>query len=247
MKSRRYRKKNVGKTKCSGELVKCVKKVVNSIDKKNIEYKNYYGAPSASPWFIFDGASNLIGTPGTAIIALLDIPQGAGDLARVGDVLTVKRIKIRGFCYNNVNGTGAGLSNTYTNWRIIVFQYKSDDSAPTVAKLLIASAANVGNTQGTFSSIDQDHRDTYHILYDKIFTTEAGQYASTAAFAGVTGKLVHHFNFHVPLKYAHKKIRYINGTLGGTNKIYMLVTTDQASVNSNPSLLMSWQVEFIDS
>lgn len=175
--------------------------------------------------------------------------QGLADTQRVGDSITVKSIKIRLNLYNSVDMGAA----PWTDFRIIVFQYKSNDNTPQVGNLFLQSNANestpAGNPEfGTYSPFNIDYVPRiYHILYDKHVRTEQG--LNAAGQFGQTGKIAHTMFFKVPLKYCKRKIQFQGGGTTTNNGIWLYVTTGQTGAPIHtvlPSIKFDYNIRFTD-
>lgn len=209
-----------------------VRSIVKSEMKKQTEYKQY--SVSQSPVGVYDG------TVGVNLINVTLITQGVADNNRVGDEINLKWIEVKMFLYNNTSAT----ANAYTFFRVIIFQYNYFNNAPKIDELLLTSAANGGTTYGTFSSRNIDYLNTYHVLYDKTVKTvlgvpNASNYASNEAY-------VKSLNIRVPLKFAKKKIQYLAASTSPANGIWMLITTGQGTVASDPVVSYNVSTGFTD-
>jgi hypothetical protein len=172
------------------------------------------------------------------------ISQGVADNQRVGDHLYIESLRMQ---WPLQNGYGA-TANPATYWRIIVFQFLGDNSAaaPTIAGLFLSSNANAGNTQGTFSSFDIDHTDQYIVLHDSgpLLTVGTSGLAATGQPGNPLNFRVHVAN--ISLKRCDRNIRYYAGGTTGPNHIYFLITTDQASIATNPAFAYLQTLQYSD-
>jgi hypothetical protein len=185
----------------------------------------------------YDGAGILL------VNLVSGIGQGLTDQQRLGDRIQLLDLHIHGYIYNHV---GVG-TNTLTNYRIIVFQYFSDNgaSAPSPANMLISSAANAGSTQGTWSHIQIDRVYQYRIVYDsRPFTTVGSASIAVLGSAGGTG-IRTNFSFRVPLRRTDRNITYFAGGANGPNHLYFMVLSDQATIATNPTCFWSSRVRYI--
>lgn len=223
-----------GKTATKSDVVKIVRKQLKSVQ----EMKQHTVGLATTDVY-----------SGTAAVRQYDltaIAQGVLDTQRDGDEIYLKHIKIRLFVCNQETVT----SNDYVNWRVFVFQYMDNPLSgatqnPNIANFLLTSNAN-GGTYGAFSSRNQDHFSSYHVLYDKFFRTVLGGKANSP---GDNPAYATSFVINVPLKYAKRKVEYVAGSVNGPNHIWMLITTGQADVGAanNPFFLFDATVSFTDS
>lgn len=210
-------------------VAKIAKKVVN----RNEERKQY--AAGIGSTAVYDG------TAGSSVIHLSSVSQGLADNQRAGDEINIRSLRIRINCNNNFGNT----ANDFVTWRVIVFQYKNSNMAPTVAELFLQTAANGGTDYGAMSSRNIDYLNTYNVLYDKIFHTEQG--GPNAANYAMSGQYCKVLNIKVPLKYCKKKIQYQAATTNNTNGLWLCVTTDKATIASNPHFIYDSSLGFTDS
>jgi hypothetical protein len=184
------------------------------------------------------------GAAGQFMIDVTAVTQGVSGAQRTGDVLQAVQLHLRAVLYNGV-GTTANSRNIS---RIIFFQYFGDGSVankPIISDFLQTSAANLGTTYGSFSTFDIDYARQYRVLWDSglILTVGTAQLAVTGVpQVGV----YHHIDRQIPLSGAQKNLAYYTGGTTGPNHIYMLVTADQASQTTNPTLTYSLEFRFLD-
>lgn len=230
-KVRKFKKRPVNSS-LSTKQKKEVAKIANKVTKKESEHKQ----ASASTTYadVYDGGGS-IQTNMTSIIT-----QGTTDAQRIGDELELTGIHLR---MSFINGQGANSYPTI-NWRVMVFQYKSQDNTPSGTELLTSATANAGVTYGTFSARNIDYLSVYNVLYDKAFQT--GGNNGVALTADQNSKLNHYLEFRVPLKYCKRKIQYENSTAVGVNDIYLFVTTDLNSLAVNPQCKYHYTLNYID-
>jgi hypothetical protein len=183
------------------------------------------------------------GTAGQYITDLTNVTQGVSGAQRVGDRLTPISLVLR---FNLWNNTGV-TSNLVCNWRIFIFQYKADSSVaakPILSDLLQTNPANAGTTYGSFSNYDIDYDRMYHVLWDSGIVQTVGNHGQVVT--GVTSygewSLIQK---RIPLG-KNRIIDYFTGATTGFNHIFMAVTTDQATIASNPLLTYSSQFRFTD-
>jgi hypothetical protein len=181
---------------------------------------------------------------GQYLVDLTAVTQGNSGAQRVGDVLTLIKLRIRAVI-NNGAGTTSNIRNIS---RVIFFQYFGDGSVankPTIADFLQTSSSNIGTQYGSFSTYDIDYSRQYRVLWDSglILTLGSNQLA-------VTGQppiqQFHLLDMDVPLHHADKNIAFYTGGTTGPNHIYMLVTADQATIATNPSIEFSSELRFTD-
>lgn len=171
--------------------------------------------------------------------------QGTSDANRLGDTFIIDSAMVR---YGLVNNTGASAC-PFVTWRILVFQYLGDSSVsgvPSIANLLLASSANSGTTQGTHSFFNRDYARQYIVLADSgpIVTTGS---AATAVNGSAGGEGVAKAGvLKVNLSRADRFIGCYAGANTGPNHIFLMVTTDQASVSSNPTVNLGYVIRFRD-
>lgn len=180
------------------------------------------------------------GTAGSLLLDVTAIAQGATGATRVGDMATIQKLLFRYSIYNQL---GAG-TNSFTNSRIIFFQYLADSSVagkPTIADLFNVSIANSGSTYGTFSAFDIDYARTYRVLWDSWCLT----YGAPAGYVATLG-CVHHGMSSIPLKHAQRDINFQAGATTGNNHIFLMVTSDQGNA-TNPEISYNLDVRFTDS
>lgn len=219
-----------------------VRHLITRYEKKRVERKQFAAARAFNTWSVIDGPFTAA-TPGVYNSNLTaGIVQGIGDDQRIGDMISLESIHIKLGLYNFV-GVNA---NTWVNFRVIVYQYKSESSTPLMAELFLSSAANVGNTTGTYSPRNIDNMGIYTMLYDKIIHTEQGQ--PNAANFGQTGQLFKFVKFSVPLRYAQRRIQYQAGGPVTNNGIYLAIMTDLAAtgVGSDPSFSLDYSLRYTD-
>lgn len=210
------------------------KKEVRKIVKRTIE--------RTSEWHQYQlgsGFQTVYAGAGTVIIGLTRVTQGLQDNQRVADELTLQKIQIR---LNMQNNQGAA-ANYWNLFRVMIFQYKNSDMAPSAGQLLNIANAN-GGVVGTFSSRNIDYLNTYNVIYDRVFKTEQGV-ASVNNYAQ-TGVYSRYVKITPSLRRVKRKIQYQAGTDSHTNGIWMLITTDQATIANNPSFEYDCNVNYTD-
>jgi hypothetical protein len=198
-------------------------KLVSGIRNPEMKQQSISSAPTP----VADGANYFL------IDLTSQISQGTSDSNRVGDHLHLESIDMMLMLINN-QGTTA---NTYTNFRAFIFQFFGDsNTAPTISNLLLPSNLNSGNTQGTFSSYDIDHVGQLAVCWDSGPILTIG--SNGLAVTGVPGAPMSHkhLRVRVPIGNCDRNIRYYAAGTQGPNHIYLLVTTDQAHVTTDPEM-----------
>lgn len=123
-------------------LIKTVQQIKGLV---NSEYKHLEYTPTLTPT-----------TSGT-MTQITQIAQGDQANQREGRSVLLKSLLIRGTITQDVNDT-----STYNMIRMIIFQTKNDNDAPTVAKLLDGSATYL-------DPLNLDYSHNVRILNDKVF------------------------------------------------------------------------------
>lgn len=226
--------------KLAKKTTKAVRNIVRSELRKNSELKYHY---VAQPYLaVFSGTGRVL------VDICAGIPQGILDNNRIGDQITMKSLHISG---ELVAGTGPN-SHPIVNYRIMVFQYKSQDNNPAITEILIPSLANAtvavpAAASGPFSGRHVDYMTTYHVLYDKMYTTYGSNGLALLNGNSNTGQSKR-FSFQVSLKYAIKKVQYEAGSLTlNTNGLYMMITTDKPTLVNDPTVKFESHLRYTDS
>jgi hypothetical protein len=181
------------------------------------------------------------GTAGSILVDVTAIGQGNSGATRVGDLLMLHSMSYRFQIYNNFGAT----ANPIVITRILFFQYLGDSAAagkPTVADLFNVSNANGGATYGTFSAFDIDYSRAYRVLTDTSRITFGAPAAATSTYVG----LAHFGQFQVNLARAQREIQYQAGATTGNNHIFMVVTSNCATIGLNPNITYNLDVRFTD-
>lgn len=181
---------------------------------------------------------------GQYIVDLTAVTQGVSGAQRVGDKLYPMSLMLR---FNLWNNTGV-TSNLVCNWRIFIFQYRADSSIaahPTLADFLQTNPANAGTTYGSFSNYDIDYDRMCHVLWDSGLIQTVGNHGQVVTGATSLGEWAI-VQKSITLG-RNRSIDYFTGTTTGFNHIFLAVTTDQATIASNPLLTYSSQFRFTDS
>jgi hypothetical protein len=184
------------------------------------------------------------GLSGQYIVDLSAVTQGQSGAQRTGDQLYPTSLLLR---FNLWNNTGV-TSNLVCNWRILIFQYKGDSSVagkPTIADLLQTNPANAGTTYGSFSNYDIDYRRICTMHWDSGLIQTVGNHGQVVTGSPSFGEwcIVEKV---VPLG-RDRIVDFFTGTTTGYNHLFMAVTTDQATIASNPLLTYSSQFRFTNS
>lgn len=183
------------------------------------------------------------GTAGQFMVDLSAVAQGVSGAQRIGDRLTPHSLLLR---FNLWNNTGV-TSNLVCNWRLFVFQYKADSSIaahPIVSDFLQTNPANAGTTYGSFSNYDIDYDRMYHMLWDSGIIQTVGNHGSAITGVPSLGEW-RVLQKRIPLG-KNRIVDFFTGATTGFNHIYLCVTTDQATIASNPLLTYSSQFRFTD-
>lgn len=182
---------------------------------------------------------------GQYMFDMCNVTQGNSGAQRVGDVLQLHSIHLHAVI-NNGQGVTSNVRNVN---RAVIFQYFGDSSVagkPTIADFMQISTNNVGNTYGSFSTYDIDYARQYRVLWDSGLVVTVG--SNQLANLGVPAIGVFHtINLNVPLSKAQRSIAYYTGGITGPNHIFMLITADQATQTTNPSIQVTFEVRFTDS
>lgn len=232
-----YRKHRKFKKGLSEQQVVTVGRIVDRKIMKNAELKQ--AALSNGPVIpVYNGG-------GTTFTKLTDIPQGVNYAQRIGDQITLKSLHIRMKLTNNQGNTSA----IDTVWRVIIFQYFSNDATPVETELFVPSYANQNSGTaivGSMSALDYNYKTQYRVLYDKtLYTSGSNNQVGTSLLQDNYSRELH---FKVPLKFAEKKIRFLsNATTNATNNIYMCVATNDVSKGNNPFYAFNCDLRYTDS
>jgi hypothetical protein len=224
------------KKKSSRSLVPFLQQVQPNARSPRIETKSFpFGALTTAVY------SGLVGQ---YIADLTAVTQGVSGAQRVGDKLFPFQLLLR---FNLWNNTGV-TSNLVTNWRIWVFQYKADSSIaahPSIADFLQTSVANAGTVHGSFSNYDIDYDRECHILWDSGIVQTVGNHGAVVTGVPSLGEWAL-IEKNITLG-RNRRIDFFTGGTTGYNHIFLAVTTDQATIASNPLLTYSSQFRYTDS
>jgi len=215
----------------SSKVKQEIKKAIIAFEKKDVETKQFPGSSSSEPTTMDTNALYL----------MTDIPKGTGQGQRIGDQVYLKHLDVRLKLRNGRYHSQPLPGQINVTWRVMAFQYKEKTVAgvgPTINDLLIASNANPAGVlkYSPYCARNTDFLNIYTVLYDKYFSTanQTDNGANGAYSIYETEKMVH---FRIPLKYAKRKIEFIDGTtIDSTNHIYIAVINDanQAVFHSAP-------------
>jgi hypothetical protein len=184
------------------------------------------------------------GTAGQFMVDLSAVAQGISGAQRAGDRLYPVNLLLR---FNLWNNTGV-TSNLVCNWRIFVFQYKADSSVankPIISDFLQTNPANAGTTYGSFSNYDIDYDRMYHMLWDSGIIQTVGNHGQVVTGVTAFGEFR---ALHKTIPLGRRRIvDFFTGATTGFNHIFLCLTTDQATIASNPLLTYASQFRFTDS
>lgn len=156
-----------------------------------------------------DGGAPITNADASPVFPITDIPIGTTDQnARIGDKIELKDVELN-MQFNNQHPTGAGLTITF---RVIVFQYYSDDTAALPTNLTVLSAFGASYDLG--QPLNQDQRRNFGVLKD--FYVTVGNAAN-----GLSSQ-----SRHMILRPKRKMLNFVNGTQRGYNRLYFLITCD---------------------
>lgn len=190
------------------------KRQVQRIIKNNLERKYFLsGFPAAS-------VSNTM-----TLTSCQNIAQSDDNDGRIGNEVRLVQVKLRLDCT---------LVDSTNIVRVILFKWRENDqfNAPTAAQLFGLGPSG-GIDANSFPN--DEHSQTFMILWDKTFIGSGGSSADTLRqFATKT----------IPL--AGKSQYYSGATVTGTNKIYIAYISDSSAV-SHPSLTWWCEVAYTDS
>jgi len=136
------------------------------------------------------------------------IAQGDTQLTRDGIEIQFKKLDLRYNMY--VSAAAANITNAF---RIIVFQWKPDDSASPPG---VSSIIDTSFTQPVFSPLNRDTNHLYRVMYDKMHSVYNAGNGSVGVHRMITNKR------------CAKTIKYATGVNTGENQIYVLVISDAA-------------------
>lgn len=165
---------------------------------------------------------------------LTDLTQGSGQSQRIGDKCTGSSLEIR----FDVRSPGAGTTDPYLIYRLIVFIWK-DDTVPVVGDILEA----LGTTP-PLSPFNHDTKVKRKILYDGITTHFLDPTTKNSENVPYFKRII------LPLHKLKKDLNIVNfqgGTIIAVNHIYALMISDGPNVqNQTWDLKLSFRYNFID-
>lgn len=144
-------------------------------------------------------------------VSLTDIPQGDTDTTRDGDRLGLRSIELDFSVYQDTLVTAA----TDDVIRIIVFQWYPA-TTPSDSAMLTSVAS--GSTRACMVPYSHDNRQMFRILFDRSYSL---QYYGKSCYKVKT----------LIKRFPHKMIQYQSGTTTGTNKVYLMACTMNASAH----------------
>ncbi len=205
------------------------------LPKKSIEYKQFTL-----------GAGYLgFSTNTFAVTHLTPVTSGNSDSQRVGDKLYARALHVRLGIQCNFPAVGS-QANPFVNARVIVFQYKKTDSTPLSSEMFLHGAGQ--GTANSFSARNIDFMSKYVILYDKVVQVRGWINTPGGAFAGVPvpDNYMRYMRFRVPLKYADKQLKYQAQSTNCNNGLWLLVLSDQPTINNNPTYTFDSNFTYTD-
>lgn len=168
---------------------------------------------------------------------ITDIVVGPGDSQRIGDsVMLAGRIDLK---VNFQLAAGALADNTNLV-RVFLFQWHPN-SVPTANNLFLPGASGAVDIYSLYS---HDNRQLFNVFFDKTFKLVGN--ALTANTPNTTDTLTDIMTFKIPLSKLAKKVQFVGGGLGGTNKIYMGFISD-SGVPPHPAHSFSLKLVYRDS
>lgn len=171
---------------------------------------------------------SIIGTP-------FDIAQGITDSDRTGD--SIHWCGTMEFRIRITNGLGS-TGDVYNNVRCIIFQYHPN-TTPTIGTVLLTGASGVIDFLSPYS---HDNRQTYKILFDKVFTTVGNNSSASNPYAD---NVTLYRSYKISLKRATKKVQYVAGTTVGTNRFFIILLSDSSLV-THPTVSYTTKVFYRD-
>lgn len=195
---RRYYRRPSRKYKPSGMSGRRIIKICDTFMKRRMEKKYHISD-------VFTNNPDHLIAFTAPVYSILDIPQGSTDTTRVGDKAWISSIQIkfefRMYPKIKTTGTeGTWVVPSVFNFRIIVFQWLDNDSfnTPSVIKIL-------NDTDDMSAYWNHDNGANYWIMHDQQYTI---------------GTFTPQKNIQLQLKPKNKRIDYVGGGTGGTNKVF---------------------------
>lgn len=163
---------------------------------------------------------------GGTLWSCTSVSQGDTDEGRDGDMLYLKKWTV------NYSFTAGDGNNTV---RFIAFQWKENDTyhVPLVTDILQI----VGNAVAPLSTYlhDKEQGKNFGVLYD-----ETHHISANTGTEGIERSI------DVPLRYARRRVQFNSGSVGGSNKLYVLAISDSGAV-PNPQLKFVSRIIYSDS
>jgi len=177
--------------------------------------------------YLISGATNVFGTAAYTYSSVVDVPQGTGDSARIGDVLEPARLH---FVIHLVRNPAT--SNVDEVIRIVIFQWRPQFSLQPPTSAVLWKNDPIASAVTPFSEWIKDARSSFIVLYDRRFVM-TGLTATTEGARVIT--------FHVNLRRALKQLQYVAGsTTDATNKIF--IGTCSSTATTPP--VLTWRAQF---
>jgi len=181
-----------------------LKAMVKSVVKKEVQRE------AETKFLYFQSSAGPAGIDNVGItVDLSAISQGANDSQRIGDSVMPSSLEI--------NYCGYSRKQTGNTLRVVIVRWTQDDGNYPLSPSVVLN--NNSTVETALSTYVHDYRPQYNVLYDQ--RHELGYIDVGASRA--EGKI------KIPIK---KKIEYIGGTTDGTNKIYMIVISDDGSLTN---------------
>jgi len=179
-----------------------------------------------NPLHFFD-SNTLALSPTTSgqVVNLFGPAQGSTTSSRVGDTLFYDKMWLN-YSVSQLN------SDLISATRVIIFQWHPNSAllAPNVADIMQLAADNV------YSFYDWQYSNQSIILYDRVHV-QAGS-ATEAASSGNQG-----YFGEIDLSKARKRVEFDNGTVNGSNLIYLLITSD-SNITPFPNVALKSRISF---
>lgn len=179
------------------ETLKIAKRALNT----HSETKHYYSY----------GTGSSVSTAGS-VVDLCAVSRGDADTERDGDELEKYGLLLRARI----------ISADYVNaFRIIIFQWKPNDTTPSVANILVDTVNNPW-----MSPVNHDNEGSmFRILYDRTYEmSQVGSNYSKSIKIVLNGK-----------KLGKKKISFVAGGTNGSDKLFMLRISD-STASTHPGM-----------
>lgn len=162
-----------------------------------------------------DGLSSANVSSGSTLFSFPNPIQSAttqqSENTRIGDKITVKSIDVK-FDIDAFVGLLFRLT-------IFVYKQSSQASIPNIGELYETGTAGWTVSFYPISPFRMDYKPQYQILYDKVYTFGQG-------FTGGVTTETKYIHVHKIMNHA---IRYISGSVDGSHKLYMFISTDTST------------------